>query len=123
MNLTDPPSLGLIGSQFSIVHPIPSFTLCRQRLILSPTHGVLKKFQIWSKIFCLLPLFFYSMFGRTEPWNCLRFDFQDKSGFFFFFVFFPFLFFTPISLSISSAMISLPSDNKKNLIRGLDITE
>ena len=124
MNLTDPPSLGLIGSQFSIVHLIPSFTLCRQRLLLSTPHGVLKGFQIWSKIFCLLPLFFYSMFGRTAPWNCLRLDFQDKSVFFFFFVvFFPFLFFTPISRSISSAMISLPSGNKKNLIRGSDITE
>ena len=41
-----------------------------------------------------------------------------------FFVFvFPFLFFTPISRSISSAMISLPSDNKKILIRGSDITD
>ena len=83
---------------------------------------MLKKFQIWSKIFCLLPLFFYSMFGRTAPWNCLRLDFQDKSVFFFF-VFFPFLFFTPISRSISSAMILLPSDNKKILISGSDITE
>ena len=93
MNLTDPPSLGLIGSQFSIVHLIPSFTLCRQRLLLSTPHGVLKGFQILSKIFCLLPLFFYSMFGRTAPWNCLRLDFQDKSVFFFFLLSF-FLFFS-----------------------------
>ena len=78
--------------QFSIVHLIPSFTLCRQRLILSTPHGVLKGFQIWSKIFCLLPLFFYSMFGRTAPWNCLRLDFQDKSVFFFFFCLFSFSF-------------------------------
>ena len=42
---------------------------------------------------------------------------------FFFFFFFHFLFFTPISRSISSAMILLPSDNKKILISGSDITE
>ena len=84
---------------------------------------VFKKVQIWSKIFCLLPLFSYSMFGRTAPWNCLRLHFKHKSVFFGFVCFFPFLFFTHISRSISSAMISLPSDNKKNLIRGSDITD
>ena len=92
MNLTDPPSLGLIGSQFSKVQPLPSFTLCRQRLILSTPHGVLKKVQIWSKIFCLLPLFSYSMFGRTAPWICLRLHFKHKSVFFWFCLFFSFSF-------------------------------
>ena len=40
-----------------------------------------------------------------------------------FFLFFPFLFFTAISRCISSAMILLPSDNKKMLIKGSDITD
>ena len=80
-------------------------------------------FQIWSKIFCLLPLVSYSMFEELHHRIVCASISKISLCFFFVFVFFPSLFFTSISRAISSAMILLPLDNKIMLIMGSDITE
>ena len=126
MNLTDPPSLGLIGSQFSIVQPLPSFTLCRQRLILStPPWCVKKRFKYGRRYFVYFLSFLILCLAELHR-GIVCASISKECLFFFlflFFLFFPFLFFIAISRCISSAMILLPSDNKKMLIKGSDITE